>query len=374
MTIKRITFLQELLKLIGLDGRLHLEWISSAEARKFVQVVTDFTEKIRTLGPNPLPAFSTKIKATDQRPASELLKKPVSLYRDRLRVQHRMQDTHTEINMKNKVKLWLEDGTIDIFIGYKMMEGHPLPHCFTRNNMEEIDELVTGPLRYPLEKIATDIAAELPDAKIGILARDCNIRALNVLYIWNQLEPDNIKTVTVNCCPSNLKKHGDCSYLEAEKAGPYKRQVGMDNNMDTADIKAYDQPERLSRWMYEFQKCIKCYGCRDICPVCFCKECSLEHPDLVRPGILPPEVPIFHLVKAVHMAGRCIDCGLCEEVCPVDIPLRLLYRMVNEIVMNVFHYDTGTNPEQSPFSVLGDEVTLEPIPLEGIKSNNPISI
>jgi len=39
---------------MGLEGRLHLEWISSAEAQKFVQVVTDFTEKIRQLGPNPL--------------------------------------------------------------------------------------------------------------------------------------------------------------------------------------------------------------------------------------------------------------------------------------------------------------------------------
>jgi hypothetical protein len=54
MTVKRITFLQELLAFIGLEGRLHLEWISSAEAQKFVQVITAFTEKIRRLGPNPL--------------------------------------------------------------------------------------------------------------------------------------------------------------------------------------------------------------------------------------------------------------------------------------------------------------------------------
>ncbi len=75
-------------------------------------------------------------------------------------------------------------------------------------------------------------------------------------------------------------------------------------------------------------------------------------------------MPIFHLVRAVHMAGRCIDCGLCEDACPMDIPLRLLYRKVNEIVLDVFDYDTGTNPDQSPFSILGDEVTLEPKPLE----------
>jgi F420-non-reducing hydrogenase iron-sulfur subunit len=54
MTIKRITFLQELLSFTGLEGRLHLDWISSAEAQKFVQVVTNFTNKIKSLGPSPL--------------------------------------------------------------------------------------------------------------------------------------------------------------------------------------------------------------------------------------------------------------------------------------------------------------------------------
>jgi F420-non-reducing hydrogenase iron-sulfur subunit len=60
MTIKRIRFLQELLSLMGLEGRLHLAWISSAEAQKFAQVMTDFTEKIRRLGPNPLSGQSER--------------------------------------------------------------------------------------------------------------------------------------------------------------------------------------------------------------------------------------------------------------------------------------------------------------------------
>ena len=63
MTIKRVTFLQELLNFVGLEGRVHLAWISSAEAQKFVQVVTDFTEKIRALGPNPVSACAGFAKA-----------------------------------------------------------------------------------------------------------------------------------------------------------------------------------------------------------------------------------------------------------------------------------------------------------------------
>jgi F420-non-reducing hydrogenase iron-sulfur subunit len=63
MTVKRITFLQELLNFMGLTERVHLAWISSAEAQKFVQVVTEFTEKIRALGPNPLAEFAAGARA-----------------------------------------------------------------------------------------------------------------------------------------------------------------------------------------------------------------------------------------------------------------------------------------------------------------------
>jgi F420-non-reducing hydrogenase iron-sulfur subunit len=73
MTIKRMRFMQELLKFMGLEGRLHLEWISSAEAQKFIQVVTEFTEKIIRLGPSPLSGknihtFGDKPKARKAEP------------------------------------------------------------------------------------------------------------------------------------------------------------------------------------------------------------------------------------------------------------------------------------------------------------------
>lgn len=67
MTIKRITFVQEMLKFMGLEGRLHLEWISSAEAQKFATVVTSFTEKIRNLGPNPMTAASISSMGNQKR-------------------------------------------------------------------------------------------------------------------------------------------------------------------------------------------------------------------------------------------------------------------------------------------------------------------
>ncbi len=40
---------------MGLEPeRFSIEWVSSAEAPRFAALVTEFTEKIRQLGPNPV--------------------------------------------------------------------------------------------------------------------------------------------------------------------------------------------------------------------------------------------------------------------------------------------------------------------------------
>jgi hypothetical protein len=70
MTLKRVSFLQELLRFVGLGERLHLEWLSSAEAQKFVRVVTALTDKIRMLGPSPLALFHQTFRSMIPGPGS----------------------------------------------------------------------------------------------------------------------------------------------------------------------------------------------------------------------------------------------------------------------------------------------------------------
>ncbi|SPD75333.1 F420-non-reducing hydrogenase iron-sulfur subunit D [uncultured Desulfobacterium sp.] len=54
MTLKRIKFVEGLFSMAGYNPeRLRLEWISAAEGIKFAEVVNEFTEKIRNLGPAP---------------------------------------------------------------------------------------------------------------------------------------------------------------------------------------------------------------------------------------------------------------------------------------------------------------------------------
>jgi len=52
---KKINMLKKLVELTGLElGRLRLEWVSAAEGQRFAQVVTEFTEQIKKLGPSPV--------------------------------------------------------------------------------------------------------------------------------------------------------------------------------------------------------------------------------------------------------------------------------------------------------------------------------
>ncbi len=54
-TARRIPIVQKLLGYIGIHpDRLRLEWVSSAESVRFQEVVTQFTETIRGLGPSEL--------------------------------------------------------------------------------------------------------------------------------------------------------------------------------------------------------------------------------------------------------------------------------------------------------------------------------
>ena len=106
--------------------------------------------------------------------------------------------------------------------------------------------------------------------------------------------------------------------------------------------------ERRRFWEGQFRKCIKCYGCRDICPECFCESCALEDPVWVEPGELAPPFPMFHLIKAMHMAGRCVACRQCELACPAHIPLTVLYDLIVEDVGDLLGYHPGRDMDMAP--------------------------
>jgi F420-non-reducing hydrogenase iron-sulfur subunit len=54
-TRRRFAVVQKILQTIGLESdRLRLSWISASEGPRFAAVVTEFTDKIKKKGPNPI--------------------------------------------------------------------------------------------------------------------------------------------------------------------------------------------------------------------------------------------------------------------------------------------------------------------------------
>lgn len=53
--LRRIELLRKMIEQFGIEPeRLRLEWCSAAEGAKFAREVTDFTAKLKELGPSPL--------------------------------------------------------------------------------------------------------------------------------------------------------------------------------------------------------------------------------------------------------------------------------------------------------------------------------
>ena len=50
--------------------------------------------------------------------------------------------------MKKAVKAWLETGRVDIFIGFRMLEGHPMPDFLVNDKKPEVEVFINGDSPY----------------------------------------------------------------------------------------------------------------------------------------------------------------------------------------------------------------------------------
>ncbi len=149
-------------------------------------------------------------------------------------------------------------------------------------------------------------------------------------------------------------------YIEVEKAT--KKQIDLRDKKDKEEqeraaayrekqFKILDEmslSEKQEYWFNEFDKCIKCYGCRDACPICYCESCLLEADrHFVEPGEIPPNA-LFPFTRLAHVADSCVNCGQCEDACPMELPLSKLFNYLNWKLRDIFQYIPGVDREQLP--------------------------
>jgi len=230
--------------------------------------------------------------------------------------------------------------------------GSNAPHLFQKERPEELADLALWP-KYPVPDTLRLLQKAHPEAKLAIICRGCEERGLVEMAKHTQVNLDNVTMIGLACTPEEAT-FCRCArpYTVQAQITVGERTAGVPDPV-TDDFAAKGQEEKLAFWKEQFLHCIKCYGCRNICPQCFCNVCTLEDEKWVSTGWLPmPLPPMYHLVRAMHMTAKCVACRECEETCPAGIPMAIHYRLIARDVQEMFDYETGASLAEKPPQLL----------------------
>ncbi len=314
--------------------------------------------------------------------------------------------TDHQAALRDEVKKLLTDGSIKGFIGYARGRDsyHPVPAIVTRP--DQVDGLILDQFSiFGLTKYLLDYIFE--DGKMGIVVKGCDALGLGRLINDHRVDRNKVHVVGLPCAGvlngekvaklglgkvQRVTDKGSAFLVEGDKGskelpkteylwdkclwcenhnpagadtllGSEVENVAM-KPRDFSDITALEKmpsAERAAFWTRQFSRCIRCYACRNVCPACNCRECvfDIADPRWVGNTVKLSEQQMFHFTRAFHVAGRCVDCGECERVCPMEIPLMKLQRKLQKDVIELFGNPKPFVP--SEVEVLGQfRVTEDP--------------
>ncbi|MDD4028863.1 MAG: 4Fe-4S dicluster domain-containing protein [Caldisericia bacterium] len=263
-----------------------------------------------------------------------------------------------------KAKELIESKEVDLLIGYQSDGEKGAKPLFVKNT-QQAEKLIFN--QYCLNNLVTYL--KRPDVKalkkVAVVAKGCDIRSFVMLLSENQVSRDAIFIIGMTCdhvvSPDGTGENEKCTTCKVHNphladvvlGAPVPEKIAKDKPVHYAQLEklnAMSQEERWAFWQEELSRCIRCYACRQACPLCYCERCIVDFntPQWIDTRSNPRGNFAWNIVRALHLAGRCINCGECERVCPANIPLMLLNQSLQEEAQEKFAWEAGYDPESQP--------------------------
>jgi ferredoxin len=286
----------------------------------------------------------------------------------------------------------LAEGKVDVFIGYQQGTVPMMNTPILVSDPKDADTLHWD------SHCAMNLCNYLTKRKerIGIVATGCNSRNIVTHIVENQIQRDQLYIVGIPCTGMidhravqravkgreilSVSEEGDrftvtgrdfeetfekkdflqgnCAVCRHPNPVEYDELLGepvpeptdVDPYSDVKKIEEMAPDKKQGFFARMISRCIRCYACRNACPLCYCPTCFVDEsrPQWVGKSIDPTDTLTFHFLRAYHCAGRCTDCGACERACPVGIPVRQFTKKLNKDAEEFFSWEAGLTLDSRP--------------------------